>query len=124
MTRSAKAERVITSRSPKAEMMEEILRLRKRTHELASRAEQRTSILMSQVARYRGDYDRAREMVRHVKADWTTDPPSQEELGFWRYSSHNTIACVAFMAKRITELEAERDGWRLKTETMARNDQL
>lgn len=106
----------VTAKSTKADLFAEVQRLRKRTHELADRANQQSRGLISQVARYRGDFDRAREMVRHVKADWTADPPSQEELGFWRYSSQNTITCLAFMAKRIAELEAERDRMRLRAE--------
>ena len=96
-------------RAERDEARKEAERLRTRTHEIQEAADKRNASLQKAVDNYRNAFARAREMVKDVKADWTTDPPSQGDYGFWRYTSQNTTDTLAYMASQIIEAEQSRD---------------
>jgi hypothetical protein len=75
--------------------------------------------IAARLGRYEAAFERARKTVHGMHADWTHDPPSQEDDGLWRYSSQNTRVALAFLAMRLTEVEAERDRWRLEATGVA-----
>jgi hypothetical protein len=67
----------------------EIKRLRSRTHQIQQAESARHASLESQVASWQRDMSLAKERVKDWRVDWTTDPPSQGEHGFWAYCSQN-----------------------------------
>lgn len=87
------------------ELEAEVQRLRARTHEIAAQKDREMAELRSKVERQDADYARAREAVKEVRADWTTDPPSQEEYGFWRYTSQNTRTALSLQAQQLAVAE-------------------
>lgn len=86
------------------EAQAEVARLTARTHEIAADGDRRNADLESAVARYQARFNAARERTKDWRPDWTTDPPSQEAYGWWRYSSRNHVDEVALL---IEECRAE-----------------
>ena len=80
-------------------------RLRARTHEIQERESRERAALQSQVDRFRHAFARAEEAVRDFRADWTTDPPSQEPYGFWRYTSQVTKDAMALVVQQRLDAE-------------------
>ena len=77
-------------------------RLRARTHEIASVHQTRTHRMERDLTRCRERFAKAREYTKHWKVNWTTDPPSQEGDGWWRYTS-------VWAAENITALLARAE---------------
>lgn len=88
-----------------AEVEVEVERLRKRSHEIATAKDREMASLQSQVDRYRHAFAQAREVIKDFRADWTTDPPSQEEDGFWRYTSEVTREAMGAVMLAANERE-------------------
>ena len=84
-------------------------RLRVRTHEIQEAADKRAAALQARVAAFDRAIDTAKGAAKSFKADWTADPPSQQEGGFWRYTSALTREVLIGFMGRTQEAEAERD---------------
>jgi hypothetical protein len=91
------------------EIRETVERLRQRVHEVADEGNQRAAHLQSKCDRYDAIVERAREFTRQWRADWTTDPPSQTEYGWWRYTSQATTEIVIGLMGLLEEAEEKLD---------------
>lgn len=98
-------DRALVAEADARNVRAEVERLRARTHEIAAAKDRKMSDLQSRVEQTDRAFAEARERVKDVKADWTTDPPSQEEGGFWRYTSYNTKMALGVMAKEVELLQ-------------------
>jgi hypothetical protein len=81
-------------------------RLRARTHDIAAEHQTRTHRMERDLARCRERFAKAREYTKHWKVEWTTDPASQKEDGWWRYTSCWAIDNVTALVARAEEAEA------------------
>jgi hypothetical protein len=94
-------------------------RLRQRNHSIAAAKDREMAEWQSEAMRYRHYFAEARKRVGHWLADWTSDPPAQEEGGWWRYTSENHRTEVAALVREIHEAREERDRLRLIVQELA-----
>jgi chromosome segregation ATPase len=92
-----------------AELEEDVERLRARTHQIAEAKDAEHKQAMRDYGRLREAVESARERTRSWEVDWTTDPPSQADYGWWRYTSHNHAMEVVALLVARDAAEAERD---------------
>lgn len=94
-------------------------RLRRRTHEIQEAADKKMGKLESQVAQYRNRFTAARDRVAPWVATWTTDPPSQERFGWWRYASQDQVDEITALVSEVRDAQAERDRLREAARTVS-----